>query len=120
MMSLELGKKWVDALRSGVYTQGKHGLRDVVNNEFCCLGVLCELIDPTAWTEYEDDGHGNRSPFMSYGRGNEANGAYAPLDMLPIIDQSRLSNLNDGGKSFEVIADVIEQDILPTLKSEGA
>lgn len=40
--NLELIKKWVKALRSGEYTQGKKALRDTENN-FCCLGVLCDI-----------------------------------------------------------------------------
>ena len=38
--------KWVKALRSGEYDQGKNRLLTVHDNDsksFCCLGVLCEL-----------------------------------------------------------------------------
>jgi len=37
----EIKAKWVAALRSGDYKQGHFQLRK--NNEFCCLGVLCNL-----------------------------------------------------------------------------
>lgn len=37
----ENAKKWVQALRSGEYKQGKDALRD--NDKFCCLGVACEV-----------------------------------------------------------------------------
>ena len=37
----EVKKLWVDALRSGDYTQGRHKLCN--NGNYCCLGVLCEL-----------------------------------------------------------------------------
>ena len=40
-MKQEIKEKWVSALRSGEYKQGKEGLR--IYNEFCCLGVLCDL-----------------------------------------------------------------------------
>ena len=40
-MNKEVKKKWVDALRSGEYAQGRSSLRD--HDEYCCLGVLCEL-----------------------------------------------------------------------------
>ena len=38
-------QKWVDALRSGKYTQTRGALRsDEGNNpKFCCLGVACDL-----------------------------------------------------------------------------
>ena len=38
----ELVRQWVDALRSGKYKQGRRALRNV-DNEFCCLGVLCDI-----------------------------------------------------------------------------
>jgi hypothetical protein len=37
----ENAKKWVAALRSGNYKQGKSWLRK--GDQFCCLGVACEL-----------------------------------------------------------------------------
>jgi len=46
---------WVDALRSGQYEQTQERLRHA--DAFCCLGVLCETVDPNAWSEtrqYED------------------------------------------------------------------
>ena len=41
-MNKDIKKKWVDALRSGEYKQGKGQLRNS-KGEFCCLGVLCDL-----------------------------------------------------------------------------
>lgn len=35
--------KWIPALRSGEYEQGTGTLR-TVENQFCCLGVACDLI----------------------------------------------------------------------------
>ena len=43
MMKPEIKKIWVEALRSGDYKQGKRYLRPGGKNEFCCLGVLCNL-----------------------------------------------------------------------------
>lgn len=41
-------KKWVEALRSGKYKQGKEYLAQEIGEEtvFCCLGVACELVTP--------------------------------------------------------------------------
>lgn len=51
----ELGpnqRKWIDALRSGKYKQGKSNLARRAGDtiEYCCLGVLCEIagIKPKA------------------------------------------------------------------------
>lgn len=41
-MNKEVKAKWVAALRSGEYKQGKGRLKNI-NNEYCCLGVLCAL-----------------------------------------------------------------------------
>ena len=40
-MKPEIKQKWVEALRSGEYSQGKLSLYDGTN--YCCLGVLCNL-----------------------------------------------------------------------------
>lgn len=34
---------WVDALRSGEYKQGREQLHDPELNEWCCLGVACDV-----------------------------------------------------------------------------
>jgi hypothetical protein len=41
-MKKRILKKWLKALRSGEYEQGQGQLRDAQNN-FCCLGVLCNI-----------------------------------------------------------------------------
>lgn len=45
MMNREVKKKWVEALRSGHYHQGREHLRQNYDDdyEYCCLGVLCEV-----------------------------------------------------------------------------
>lgn len=42
MMNPEIKQKWLNALRSGEYSQGRYQLRDDCNH-FCCLGVLTDL-----------------------------------------------------------------------------
>lgn len=46
-------RKWVAALRSGNYKQGKGRLRTSGENgkqdEFCCLGVWCDLRSKPKW-----------------------------------------------------------------------
>lgn len=37
-------KRWINALRSGEYKQGRSHLQDV-NGNYCCLGVACEVDD---------------------------------------------------------------------------
>lgn len=42
MPNLENIRKWVDALRSGEYYQGRDQLRSR-QDTYCCLGVACEV-----------------------------------------------------------------------------
>lgn len=45
MMRPEIAKRWVEALRSGKFKQGKHRLANETpdGRNYCCLGVLCEI-----------------------------------------------------------------------------
>lgn len=55
-MNLELIRKWVDALRSGKYEQGRLALRSK-DDKYCCLGVLCDIAKDKLgleWTLEED------------------------------------------------------------------
>lgn len=45
----ELVTKWIEALESGTYSQTKERLHD--QRGYCCLGVLCNVVDPSAWTQ---------------------------------------------------------------------
>ena len=42
-MTPELKAKWVAALRSGEYTQGRYSLI-TEDGGYCCLGVLCMVL----------------------------------------------------------------------------
>lgn len=44
-MKKSVMKKWVAALRSGKYEQGRGGMLKA--NKYCCLGVLCDLTGGT-------------------------------------------------------------------------
>lgn len=41
-MNKDVKQKWVDALRSGKYEQGRFLLKNN-DGQYCCLGVLCDL-----------------------------------------------------------------------------
>lgn len=53
---------WLEALESGRYKQGRRSLRGRAFNEWCCLGVACDLIiqhnllPGAKWTRASVDG----------------------------------------------------------------
>lgn len=46
-MDKEIKVKWLEALRSGNYKQGRRCLRK--DDRFCCLGVLCDISKLGKW-----------------------------------------------------------------------
>lgn len=118
-MNKEWKKKWIEALRSGKYQQGKRMLRHRETNNFCCWGVLCDIVDPAGWREPVMNGDG-------YGYLNPSNTGMPPevvyekcglvynpdtglLQSDTIADE--LASMNDNGKSFKEIADKIEENL---------
>jgi len=89
--------KWVAALRSGQYTQGRGELKDYYGC-FCCLGVACEIGIAEEGIEGLDPGirHANILTKPSF---------------MPLNEQEKLAILNDTGKSFIEIADHIEKEL---------
>lgn len=129
-MNPDVKRQWVEALRSGEYAQGRSVLHDVATDTYCCLGVLCALavkngvIPPPG--EYDkfndiDNGaawiYGGTPAEVEYG--GVANAHYLPLAVSEWSGVSihgdrdghdGLAQLNDAGKPFEVIADIIEAE----------
>lgn len=50
--------EWVAELRSGKYGQAKDYLRE--GDKYCCLGVLCNMVNPEGWTK---DGMGTSQAY---------------------------------------------------------
>jgi hypothetical protein len=51
MIDNELTRKWIEELRSDRWVQGRNELRrecEGAPTRFCCLGVLCEIVQPGA------------------------------------------------------------------------
>ena len=84
-MDINLFNRWIAALRSGEFSQGKADLRR--KERYCCLGVLRYIVDPS----------NNDSRFMLTTVQEQEFG-------LSHACANTLANLNDGGASFEAIA----------------
>lgn len=131
-MNQEIKQKWLEALRSGKYEQGKYYLnRDGV---YCCLGVLCDLYlkehnlqwqpikkpegtfvvkthhailerDVWNWAELPDENPLIKLTTEDFKRANTVyNDAEEDLTCS-------LAGANDMGCTFEHIADLIEKQL---------
>jgi len=106
-MNKEIKEKWIKALRGegeykAKYKQGKGQLR-IEDNCFCCLGVLCDVINPEAWNglAYKYKGQYSRTGLL-----NEINVDFG----ISPAQESILINMNDDeGASFKQIADYVEK-----------
>jgi hypothetical protein len=118
-----LKARWVEALRSGNYEQTKRTLRD--GRGFCCLGVLCDLIDSTKWEKDEAYGYfrylnakGLPPPDVEKAAGFNtisAPGSDYQFFQTPQVTinglRTSLDDHNDAGRTFEEIAKAIEEQL---------
>lgn len=106
---IDFNRKWIEALRSGYYKQGKFSLcfSLFVDNYYCCLGVACKISGVKSNIENECeffDGQKLLLPISvkhKLGMSSE-NGEF---------DESSLVLLNDRGSTFNEIASVIENEL---------
>lgn len=110
--------KWVAALRSGKYQQGKYALRKRYTPEshgasfeqFCCLGVLCDLVQPEGW---EAISHPDEDGDKVYHE-NKDNLPSTAIQMLVGLSERTcedLAAMNDEDANFESIAAFIEESL---------
>lgn len=120
-MNQEVKEKWINALRSGNYSQGKHWLCSVTKEgtkSFCCLGVLTDLyIKENPGEDWEIG-----SPIASY-KGEDQYLVEDVIEWAGFVECSdpevnfgagvtTLSQLNDDCQcDFLTIANVIERDL---------
>lgn len=118
-MDPEVKQLWLRALRSGDFKQGTNYLNQVTpdgGNEYCCLGVLCELAVSEIGTEpAKPAGRGAAwiGRWLYYG----GNATYLPQYVkdwsgISGLAQTHLSKLNDSARrNFNEIADWIEAEL---------
>lgn len=119
-MNKEVKQKWISALRSGEYKQGTGRLKR--EDEYCCLGVLCDLYikehkNEVSWEEKRLTGY--------YFRGQQAEyGFHLPPEVItwagitsdnPNVHYeckcSPLTKLNDRQVNFNTISELIEEQL---------
>lgn len=106
VMDKKIKAKWVEALRSGKYQQGKLSLRTTTKaaDKFCCLGVLCDVVQPESW---------HRTTAGWFNDGSQSQLPYELRIALGIksVTQVHLIDMNDTGARFSEIADYIEENL---------
>lgn len=122
-MNPEIKAKWVAALRSGKYKQGKAVLKDT-EGRFCCLGVLCDIYNPDGWGEpvtvgvvytghsfgVEGDCSSTVLPDVVVKWANMP-GSNPTVIVNECGDSISVAELNDQGDTFVDIADLIEENL---------
>ena len=120
MLKPHVKKAWIAALRSGDYQQGQGSLRrfiygwdfsrnsqEVVGYQYCCLGVLCDIGERKNW-----EGEAYIFPDGNVDSASiNCNAEMFEMTGLTGDDEAALVDMNDSGKSFEEIANYIEENL---------
>ncbi len=110
MINKEMIIKWIEALRSGKYKQGRDLLRK--DDEYCCLGVACDIFKSDINGDWVKPVMGGRMSFKA--------GLIDVLYDIPPILKDKLGlpdkvrnhmvSMNDSfDKNFNEIADYLEK-----------
>jgi len=139
-MRKDVAEKWVAALRSGKYEQGTAALCTLIPymeleetaEQFCCLGVLCEVVrdDPDFLAEYPEYNteivEGGAVNYRAYGANHRDTAhEYLPSSVVAWVQMKSndgaiaidgdcgllLSHMNDTGTPFSEIAELIEAHV---------
>lgn len=117
-MDKQIKARWVEALRSGSYAQGRHTLRSP-RDTYCCLGVLCDLAvrdGEGEWfdlaTELQDGPHWHvKDGAHGFSQTGLPRHIMNWAGVRP-AKQDTLIQMNDQeGSSFEEIAQYIEEEL---------
>lgn len=113
---MSVTEEWIDALRSNAYVQGSGMLRSL-SNEYCVLGVLCDIVNDRAWKL--EDSMGEADTDYVWRHAGKIHLPDGDIVML-LADEFKMSFLqaesfckelmkaNDSGERFSDIADWIE------------
>lgn len=113
-MNKEIQTEWVAALRSGDYVQGKGKLK-TSDNQFCCLGVLCDIMSKKDPKKYGDWGSATHGGAVIFGQFPNIGAGTLPDSMRHDVGigvglEGALIRMNDGDIPFSEIATYIENE----------
>lgn len=105
-MNSRIKELWIEALKSGNYSQDKYSLRTY--SGYCCLGVLCDIYAQEHNQEWSLNNDGYRFMYSDESLPQKVVN-WAGLDSkTPYVGDVLLSELNDHGMSFSDIAEQIQ------------
>lgn len=105
--------KWLEALRSGEYKQGKGAMYDKKSNAYCCMGVLRKITNDKRSKKEKAENLGEYALTQKETRYFRM----TPYGCAINNEHLSLSNINDfTGASFLHIADAIEKNPLIYIK----
>lgn len=129
-MKPEIKQRWLEALRSGDYQQGRCFLRydfEDGKSEYCCLGVLCDIYSKEnegSWEESSSrrqvERDGKSAAIQDFKVSDGQVDQYLPDEVVkwagldsrdPDVGDAYVSQMNDTGIPFENIADKIEENL---------
>lgn len=104
-------QQWLDALRSGRYTQTVHCLQNKITGGMCCLGVAEKEIWGTEFVNSDDASEPDHLGIVEQGDFKQILFTEHQLDLdLTDLDVETLTSLNDDDDfDFEMIANVVER-----------
>lgn len=113
-MKSEIKEKWIQALESGEYKQGRGGLRNA-DDTYCCLGVLCGVYAKETGVQW-GQAHRSINDYRLLDAEMELPDAvknWAGLnDRNPTIADSNAIDLNDSDElTFPQIAKLIQEHL---------
>ena len=113
-MDARLKRKWLKALRSGEYRQGRYLLVSDNGKNFCCLGVLADVMG-CEWQESKANYDSSLVPILPRNKRPLARRGDAWMSPsktgLSSKKQEKLAGMNDDGSSFKRIANFIEKNL---------
>lgn len=111
-MNKEVKERWLEALRSGKYKQGTGKLKCQTKGElqYCCLGVLQELLHPEEFNPNPQTWDSNSVFTLT----NDSQKFHWPTKQ--VLEEAKLTedqmialaNLNDRSSNFDKVIEYIE------------
>ena len=103
-------QKWVEALKSGEYSQTTEKLYDSFNNGYCCLGVACEIYQKLEDKDLGARGEWNHDEELPFEVQEWLDLSNSCGQLIGQTGKTNLISLNDKEMfSFEQIAEVIKE-----------